>query len=167
MVVPHPIDRDTDVSYGPIPMTREVFDRLESEVERLLDALPVLHDAAVVARGEDDDATLALPAAWDLQRHQQRIGALRQLLSAAVVVPQDGTVILGSRVVIRDLEESDSYVLVAPGEADPRAGRISFESPLGRALLGCRAGETAAVAAPDGVRSVTIVAIEHAGGLAP
>ena len=94
--------------------------------------------------------------------------ALQRLLSAAQVVPQDGVVIMGSRVVVRDADDStDSYTLVAPGEADPRAGRISFESPLGRALLGGRAGETAAVSAPDGVRSVTIVEVEHAGGFAP
>ena len=81
---------------------------------------------------------------------------------------EDGVVIMGSRVVVRDADDStDSYTLVAPGEADPRAGRISFESPLGRALLGGRAGETAAVAAPAGVRAVTIVEVAHAGGFAP
>ena len=79
MVVPYPIDRDAAASVRPIPMTREAFDRLESELERLTRALPAVHDAAVVARGEDDDTTLALPATWELQRHQQQIEALRRL----------------------------------------------------------------------------------------
>jgi transcription elongation factor GreA len=175
VIVPPSIDRDTNIGLRPIPMTREVFDRLESEVERLTHTLPSLQSAALMAqggalmaRGDDDDAALVVPAAWELQRHAQRLAALQRLLSAAEVVPQDGVVILGSRVVVRDADDcTDSYTLVAPGEADPRAGRISFESPLGRALLGGRAGETAAVAAPAGVRSVTIVEVEHAGGFAP
>jgi transcription elongation GreA/GreB family factor len=168
VVVPQPIDRDTNLVLRPIPMTREVFDRLESEVERLTHTLPSLQGAALMARGDDDDAALVVPAAWELQRHAQRLEALQRLLSAAEVVSQDGVVIMGSRVVVRDVDDStDSYTLVAPGEADPRAGRISFESPLGRALLGGRAGETAAVSAPAGVRSVTIVEVGHAGGFAP
>ena len=168
VVAPQPTDPDTNLALRPIPMTREVFDRLESEVERLTQTLPSLQGAAQMARGDDDDAALVVPAAWELQRHAQRLEALQRLLSVADVVPQDGVVIVGSRVVVRDSDDTtDSYTLIAPGEADPRAGRISFESPLGRALLGGRAGETAAVAAPAGVRAVTIVEVEHAGGFAP
>jgi transcription elongation factor GreA len=168
VVEPQPVDRDANVATRLIPMTRELFDRLESEVERLTHSLPAMQGAAQMARGDDDDAALAVPAAWELLRHAQRLEALQRLLSVADVVPQDGVVIVGSRVVVRDSDDSsDSYMLVAPGEADPRAGRISFESPLGRALLGGRAGEMAVVAAPDGMRSVTIVEVEHAGSSAP
>jgi transcription elongation GreA/GreB family factor len=168
VIVPQPIAPDLNLVLRPIPMTREVFDRLESEVARLTDTLPALQSAAQMARGDDDDAALVVPAAWELQRHAQRLAALQRLLSAAQVVPQDGVVIVGSRVVVRDADHStDSYTLVAPGEADPRAGRISFESPLGRALLGGRAGDTAAVSAPAGVRAVTIVEVADAGDFPP
>jgi transcription elongation factor GreA len=168
VAVPHPIDRDSSAMLRLIPMTREAFDRLESEIERLTQALPSLQGAAQIARGDDHDAELALPTAWELHRHEQRLEALRRLLSLAHLVLQDGMAIVGSRVLVRDSDGStDSYTLVAPGEADPRAGRISFESPLGRALLGCRAGETAAVAAPDGVRWVRVVEVDRACGPAP
>src|SRR5947209_3754065 len=96
VIGPQPIDRDTNTALRPIPMTREVFDRLESEVARLTHTLPALQDAALMARGDDDDAALVVPAAWELQRHAQRLEALQRLLSAAEVVPQDGMAILGS-----------------------------------------------------------------------
>ena len=91
----------------------------------------------------------------------QRRDALRSALGAAVVADDDGTVVVGSRVTVRDAEgDADSYVLVPPGTGDPRAGRISPDSPLGAALLGRRAGEEVDVQAPAGAWRATIVAVD-------
>ena len=61
--------------------------------------------------------------------------------------------------------EFEDYILVAPGFVDlartaPPASRLSYESPLGSALLGCRAGDEVDVAAPDAVRRVRLVHVE-------
>jgi len=64
---------------------------------------------------------------------------------------------LGSRVVVRDADgEVQAYVIVAARDADPRAGRVSSESPVGRALLGRRVGELVVIPAPGGSFTVTV-----------
>jgi transcription elongation factor GreA len=64
-------------------------------------------------------------------------------------------------VLVRDVDGIlDTYTLVAPGEAESRSGNVSIASPLGRALLGQRAGSVAQVAAPDGDLPVTILEVE-------
>jgi transcription elongation factor GreA len=68
---------------------------------------------------------------------------------------------LGATIVVRDIEgERETYVVVAPREADPRAGRVSSESPIGRALLGRRVGESVVIRAPGGSFDVTIESVE-------
>jgi transcription elongation factor GreA len=68
---------------------------------------------------------------------------------------------LGSTaVVLTDDGERETYVVVAPREADPRAGLVSSESPLGRALLGRRIGESVVIRAPGGSFSVQIERVE-------
>jgi transcription elongation factor GreA len=90
----------------------------------------------------------------------------RQLAAARVAEPdaENGVVDLGERVRVRDLETGKrlEYELVGMFEADPTAGRISAESPLGRALLGRRKGEVAIVEAPRGQRQLRITSIAQA-----
>jgi transcription elongation GreA/GreB family factor len=77
----------------------------------------------------------------------------------------DGIVREGSRVRIRDEDGEAQFAVVPPEEADIAAERISTESPLGRALLGRRAGDEVRFRAPGGVLAVTVVAVhpEHQG----
>jgi transcription elongation factor GreA len=64
---------------------------------------------------------------------------------------------IGSCVVVESASgEADTYFVVNPREADPRAGRVSSESPIGRALLGRRVGERVVIVAPGGSFAVTI-----------
>ena len=66
------------------------------------------------------------------------------------------------RVHIRgDEDDLDAYTIVPPAEAEPRSGKISSESPLGRALLGRRMGERVVINAPGRSYTVTITAIEE------
>jgi transcription elongation factor GreA len=95
---------------------------------------------------------------------ERRIALLEERIATAVVVEPDGTngvVDVGETVRLRDVESGErfEYVLVGALEADPAAGRISIASPLGRALLGRRAGDVAVVEAPRGVRRFEIVSI--------
>lgn len=78
--------------------------------------------------------------------------AIRNAVLIAASDSSDGHVRIGSHVtVIEDGEdESETYHVVGPTEADPRSGRISFESPLGVALLGHKTGDVVQVQAPAG-----------------
>ena len=94
-----------------------------------------------------------------------RILTLRNILSSAVVINENGrkdTVDIGCKVTIRDVEYGDeeTYAIVGSTEVDPGNGRISFKSPIGRALMGHRVSEFVAVQTPGGSAEFEIVKIE-------
>ncbi|HKI93615.1 MAG TPA: transcription elongation factor GreA [Gaiellaceae bacterium] len=103
--------------------------------------------------------------------HEAKIARLEQRLTAVRVVEADAAndvVDLGERVMLRDLDTKavHEYQLVGSLEADPAAGRISAESPLGRTLIGLGAGDVVVVEAPKGQRRLRILAIEQAAAVA-
>jgi transcription elongation GreA/GreB family factor len=79
-------------------------------------------------------------------------------VGAARMVSAD-VVRLGSRVRVHDDDGECELVIVDADEANASAGRVSSESPLGHALLGCVVGQVARVRAPGGHLAVRIVAI--------
>jgi transcription elongation factor GreA len=108
-----------------------------------------------------------LEAREEQARLEARIARLEERLAAARLVEPDaanGTVDVGERVRLRDVDTGSrvEYELVGSFEGDPAAGRISAESPVGRALIGRRPGEIAVVQAPKGEVRLRIVAIEAA-----
>ncbi len=94
-----------------------------------------------------------------------RIATLEKLLAQAEVVevvPSTAwpSVEVGSTVTLRDeTGEEEQYAIVGAMEAEPGEGRISNQSPVGRALMGHRSGETVDVETPMGPRRLTIVQI--------
>ena len=94
-----------------------------------------------------------------------RIMQLETLLSGVIIIEEaDGprdTVGLGSRVtVVEGGGPPELYHIVGSAEADPAQGKLSNESPLGRALIGRKVGETAQVNAPAGKLSFTVQSIK-------
>ncbi len=98
-----------------------------------------------------------------------RIAEIKVLIDNAEIVdnidhdaPKD-TVTLGSIVKARDIEDDyeETYEIVGSQEANPREGRISDDSPVGRALRGHRAGEQVTVEAPAGNLKFEIVSVEN------
>ena len=98
-----------------------------------------------------------------------KIAELKVLIENAEIVdkseidaPKD-TVTLGSIVKVLDLEfdEEDEYEIVGSQEANPKQGRISDDSPAGRALRGHRAGDTVRVLAPAGEIRLQILSVEN------
>jgi len=90
---------------------------------------------------------------------------LEKLLSNARIIENTGPkdrVSLGDKVTIQEVgsDTLEEYTLVGAAEANPRAGRISYKSPLGRALMGQRVGDRVVVEAPDGNITFEIKAIE-------
>lgn len=85
-----------------------------------------------------------------------RIITLEKMLrNAKVIEPVEndaGTVHIGARILLKDMEYGDEFVytVVGSAEADPANNKISFESPVGRAILGKRQGETVEVNVPAG-----------------
>jgi transcription elongation factor GreA len=74
------------------------------------------------------------------------------------VVPSE-TVSIGTRVKVSQNGEEKQFEIVGAYEADPKMGKISEVSPLGKLLVGKRVGDTVTVAAPAGNVSYTITAI--------
>ncbi len=92
---------------------------------------------------------------------ESRIRELEQtLISAIVIEPKhDLTVSMGSVVTIAGSGTQKTYTLVGANEANPGAGLISSQSPLGSALLGKVAGDSVHVPTPTGEREYTIVTV--------
>ena len=91
-----------------------------------------------------------------------RIMTLEQTIKNAVVIDEKSrhdTVEIGSHVTIEADGRKEKYVIVGSAEAAPAEGKISNESPVGRALMGHRAGETVKMSVPAGSIEMKIVSI--------
>ena len=92
-----------------------------------------------------------------------RIQELEAILRNAVIIEKTltGTVSIGCHVTIQeDGLDAETYHLVGPTEADPPNGRISHESPIGRAIIDKKAGDVAEAETPGGRIKFKIVKIE-------
>lgn len=87
-------------------------------------------------------------------------GWLRALFTVVIAQYDVATVVVGSRVRLEDQDGETDFSVVRPEDADPFAGLVSAESPLGRALLGHSAGDRVSVRTPGGTRVVTVMAID-------
>ena len=96
---------------------------------------------------------------------EAKIAGLRdQLRSAEIVEHADGDVAgMGTTVTYKDEKSGKelSHKLVPKVEADPSAGLISIDSPVGKALAGRKVGDDATLETPSGVRTMRVLAVEH------
>src|ERR1700736_5375391 len=80
-----------------------------------------------------------------------------------LIEAKKATGVVGMRSTVRfseDGQEEETYRIVGPAEADPKAGRVSYESALGKAMIGHRVGEEVEIKTPNGSYSVRIIGIE-------
>jgi len=150
-----------------VPVTRGGLERLTAELEELRDVkMPQITEAVAEARSHGD---LRENAAYDAARHDQmmmkrRIDELESMLRKAQVIENNsaeaGVVSLGSKVVVDFGGDEEAYTIVGAIEARPTAGMISNQSPIGKALIGKRAGQRAAVDTPGGTTEITILSVE-------
>lgn len=113
--------------------------------------------------GDINDNTAFEEAKNEQALLESRIIVLERLLARAQQIPirADGIVSLGSRVHLRHSDGREyHYTLVSAYEANPSEGRISNESPVGKALLGHKERDIVIVATPSGSRTYTILAVE-------
>jgi transcription elongation factor GreA len=151
-----------------VPLTKQGFEALKKELANLKkNARPQNIKAIEEARAHGDLSENAeYAAAKDRQSFiEGRIKVLEYKLAHADIIeieklPKDRAV-FGSKVVLEnaDTGEAVSYQLVGPDESDIENGRISVSSPLGKAILGRKAGDELSVEVPGGKRIYEIIEI--------
>jgi transcription elongation factor GreA len=150
-------------------ITPEEKAALEAELESLKAQRPqILADIRRAMADKDFRENAPLDAARDQQaRVEGRIREIEAILTTAEVIEReaptsDGTVDLGSTVLVRNLQSNRemTYTLVLPGDVNPVQGKISLESPVGKALLHRRVGDEVEVQAPSGVLRLRIERID-------
>jgi transcription elongation factor GreA len=149
-------------------LTKEGFEKLQDELDYLRtvkrqEVADRLHEAM-------EGGELIENAEYEAAKNEQafvegRIQELEILLATARVIEEDkrrkaDTIQVGSTVTIQeDGYEEETYTIVGAAEANPREGKISNESPIGKAILNHRPGDEVQVETPDGAYSVRIVKI--------
>jgi len=151
-------------------LTKEGSQKLQEELEYLRtvkrqEVANRLHEAM-------EGGELIENAEYEAAKNEQafvegRIQELEMILASARIIEENGkkekggTIQVGSTVVIKEGDGGpEKYTIVGAAEANPREGRISNESPIGKAILNRRAGEEVNVEAPGGTFKVKIVKVE-------
>lgn len=149
-----------------IYVTTTGMEQMKEELENLIqERRPEVIKALKEARALGD---LSENAEYDAARTEQaqveaRIKELESMIEHAVVIENVNTeeVSIGTKVTIEYVDDDDTeeYSIVGVKEADPFNNKISNESPIARAILGCKIGDIVSVDSPNGKYAVKIVAI--------
>ena len=151
------------------PLTRDGYARIVRELEEFRtikrkEVADRIHSAKELSMTQND-------AEYEDAKNQQafvegRILELERLLQNAVIIDEErahnsSRVQLGSSVTVHHEDDGreQHFTIVGPAEANPHEGRISNESPVGRALLGRQVGESVEVAAPAGIQKLKVVQV--------
>lgn len=157
------------MSDQPNYLTQEGLLELEARLKILKEERrPLVAERLRLALEEGGD--LSENAEYDDAKNEQaflegEIMRLEGILSSAQVIEtksgKKDTVVLGSKVTVVELgsKEKEVYFLVGSAEANPSEGKISSESPLGKAMLGAKVGDKVVVHAPGGELTFTIKSI--------
>jgi len=152
-------------------LTSEGYERLKQEIEEL--STVKRREVAERIRVAREFGDIAENAEYDDAKNEQmllehRIATLEERLrDARVITKKDvakDVVSVGSKVKLRDVaaKETIEYHIVGSAEADPAANKLSNESPVGKAIIGHKKGETVEVTAPRGTLKFKILEIKAA-----
>jgi transcription elongation factor GreA len=151
----------------PVPLTREGKAKLEQELEELRLQRKVIseriHNAQELGTSQND-------AEYDDAKMEQgmvegRVIELEDILRRCTIIDEEtahhaNRVVIGSGVAVDQDGQSRHYQIVGGPEADPTRGKISNDSPVGRALLGRTVGDAVEVSVPRGVIKLKILRID-------
>lgn len=153
------------------PLTVKGAEKLRAELHKLKTVdRPSVIAAIAEARSHGD---LSENAEYDAAKERQgfiegRIAEVESKLSNAQIIDPtlldaDGRCVFGATVDLEDQESGEqvTYQIVGEDEADIKAGKLSFGSPLARALIGKYSGDIAQVQAPGGVREYEILDVRY------
>jgi len=150
-----------------VPMLAEGYEKLIADLKMLRAERPRIVDAIEEARAHGD---LSENAEYHAAKERQgqveaQIAEIEDRVTRAQII--DPTTLSGDRVVfgatitvLDEDEKSARYQIVGQTESDARVGRISYDSPLGRALIGKKVGEEVEVTVPSGDRFYLIEKVE-------
>jgi transcription elongation factor GreA len=149
-------------------MTAEGYQRLEEELRHLrLNERPAIIRAIAEAREHGD---LSENAEYHAARERQsfiegRVAELEDKIARAEVIDvsklSGKQVMFGATITVvdEDTDEKNSYQIVGPDEADVKAKRLSITSPLARAVIGKKVGDSVEVTTPNGSKSYEILKV--------
>ena len=150
-----------------VPMLAEGYEKLTADLQVLRQERPKIVDAIEEARAHGD---LSENAEYHAAKERQgqveaQIADIEDRVSRAQII--DPTSLSGDKIVfgatvtvLDDDDKPQRYQIVGMTEADARQGRISYDSPLGRALIGKQVGEEVEVTVPSGDRFYQVKKIE-------
>lgn len=149
-------------------LTKEGYQKLQDELEYLRttkrqEVAARLHEAM-------EGGELIENAEYEAAKNEQafvegRIQELEMLLASAHVIEDNGkkksdVISVGSKVTIKEGNyEPETFIIVGAAEANPREGKISNESPIGKAILNHKAGDVVKVETPGGTYNVKIIKV--------
>ena len=149
----------------PTYLSKDGLDKLRSELDEMLSVKRVevaqrIHDAK-------EHGDLSENAEYEDAKNEQafvegRIQTIQALIKNATIIDENHStdhVQIGSTVTVESPDGEEAFTIVGSTEARPREGRISNESPVGRALLGKKKGEKVLVRVPAGDFTYKIVSI--------
>ena len=150
-------------------VTQEGYDKIVAEHDELVS----VKRAEVAERIKEaiSYGDISENAEYDSAKNEQaeleeRIHELEEMLRKAKIISEEemkgDKVNIGLKVTVKDTDtgEKEVFSIVGATESDPFSGKISTESPVGKALIGKKKGETVAVEIPDGVINYKIMKIE-------
>ncbi len=150
-----------------LPMLAEGYERLIGELKALREERPRIVDAIEEARAHGD---LSENAEYHAAKERQgqvemMVSDLEDKVSRSQIVDpttlSSDKIIFGATVSLLDDDDKPvKYQIVGPYEADAKVGRISYASPLGKALIGRRAGDEIEVTVPSGDKFYAVEKIE-------
>jgi transcription elongation factor GreA len=149
----------------PIPITRKGLEKLQAELEQLRSV--GRKEVAERIKTAKEFGDISENSEYDAAKNEQgwvegRILTLEKMLRNAEIIKEPRTrtsVVLGSKVKVKDSFGEQTYTIVGPPEADPTKGLISLESPVGKALLGRTKGDKVKVSTPGGTSTVTVISV--------
>jgi len=151
------------------PLTRQGYAQLEAEIGGLKERrLEVIEEIRLAAADKDFRENAPLDAAREEKGHLEgRIMELEETLKSATIIDEKQKagikISVGDSVILIDPASGEElcYTVVSPREVDPVNGRISNNSPIGKAIIGCAQGETVEITAPLGKLRYQIKQIER------
>ena len=152
-----------------VPITKEGYDNLCKELDEInrVEVQKNVEEIRKAREHGDISENAEFAAAKEQQAFLQgRIQNLQSKIATSQIVSMAGIkgdkVLFGCKVHITDLEKDDTvvYRLVGPYESDPKEGRISVTSPIGRGIIGKEEGDIVQLKTPGGERELEITKIE-------
>ncbi|MFQ5675406.1 MAG: transcription elongation factor GreA [bacterium] len=149
--------------------TEKGYQKLKEEIDKLEKFIK--HDIAKEIGAAREHGDLKENAEYDAAKNKQtnymaKLGQLQERFSKARVIRKEdlpaGTITLGKRVKIKDVDtgEEDEYTILGEGETDIDKGIISYQSPLAKALLNHKTGDTVEVQLPRGMKKYQVLEID-------